>query len=213
MNSVHEPGSRIMSKNRLRNNTESNRIENRPSAPSTQPVASPRAQAARPAPRPCPPRACLQRAPRLPRPKGAAAAPACAPLSLARPSAPPSPAERPARPVRPNACCLRFSWPYRGLAGHCIAIQSSQSQYTEVYCDTIQTFLAFSCNTVNCIAIQSLQPIKPLAIQTTLLQPSLHKPQSQYKILYCNTISPQISSSLQYNWTLAIQFLSFFFTI
>ena len=52
MNSVHEPGSRTMSKNRLRNNTKSKRIENRPSAPSAQPKASPRAQAAPPAPRP-----------------------------------------------------------------------------------------------------------------------------------------------------------------
>ena len=49
MNSVHEPGSRTMSKNRLRNNTESIWIENRPSAPSAQPLASPRAQAAQPA--------------------------------------------------------------------------------------------------------------------------------------------------------------------
>ena len=52
MNSVHEPGSQTMSKNRLRNNTESIRIDNRPSAPSAQPIASPRTQAARPAPRP-----------------------------------------------------------------------------------------------------------------------------------------------------------------
>ena len=54
MNSVHEPGSRTTSKNRLRNNTESKRIENRPSAPSAQPKASLRAQAARPTPCPAP---------------------------------------------------------------------------------------------------------------------------------------------------------------
>ena len=89
MKSVHEPGSRTMSKNRLKNNTESIRIENRPSAPSAQPVASPgrapsaslgrapSAQAVRPAPRGSAPRqgachalplAChaLPRSPRAP---------------------------------------------------------------------------------------------------------------------------------------------------
>ena len=66
MNSVHEPGSRTMSKNRLWNNTESIRIENRPCAPSAQPVVSPRAQSpGRPRPAHLPhllPLACLPRA-------------------------------------------------------------------------------------------------------------------------------------------------------
>ena len=66
------------------------------------------------------------------------AAPARSPTHAPAPT--PAPA---ARPVRLNAYCLRASWPYRGLAGHCIAIQSSlafapQSQYTSVYCDTTQ---------------------------------------------------------------------------
>ena len=76
----------------------------------------------------------LPRAPRTPR--------VCLPVApLPVPHAPaPTPAPV-ARPVRPSAYCLRASWPYRGLAGHCIAIQSSlafapQSQYTSVYCDT-----------------------------------------------------------------------------
>ena len=38
MNSVHEPGTRTMSKNRLRNNTGSNRAKNKLSAPSAQPI-------------------------------------------------------------------------------------------------------------------------------------------------------------------------------
>ena len=37
MNSVHEPGSRTMSKNRLNNSTESNQAKDRPSALSAQP--------------------------------------------------------------------------------------------------------------------------------------------------------------------------------
>ena len=38
MNSVHEPGSQTMSKNRLMNSTESNRAKNRLSVPSAQPT-------------------------------------------------------------------------------------------------------------------------------------------------------------------------------
>ena len=63
---------------------------------------------------------------------------ACRPAALHALTPTPAPA---ACPVRPSAYCLRASWPYRGLAGHCIAIQSSlafapQSQYTSMYCDT-----------------------------------------------------------------------------
>ena len=92
MNSVHEPGSRTMSKNRLRNRTESNRAKIRLSAPSAQPTGP----AARPGHEPC-------RASRLPHPALAAQRPclpapacpapraptACAPARLSpAPSAP-----------------------------------------------------------------------------------------------------------------------------
>ena len=55
MNSVHEPGSRTMSKNRLKNSTESKLGQNRLSAPSAQP-AGPVARTGRPTS--CAPRAC-----------------------------------------------------------------------------------------------------------------------------------------------------------
>ena len=116
MNSVHEPSSRTMSKNRLRNTTESIRVENRPSAPSAQPKASLRAQATsapraqrlpaeRPAlaPRLCP--AC--RAPRAP-----AAACFARPRALYEPrpraQLPAAPARAPthARLHTPRASCV-----------------------------------------------------------------------------------------------------------
>ena len=90
MNSVYEPGSRIMSKNRLRNSTESNRVENRPSAPSAQPIASPRAQAARLA-------SLAPRAPRAPA-TAAARAPACHACA-------PAPRARACVPRARAACC------------------------------------------------------------------------------------------------------------
>ena len=93
MNSVHEPGSRTMSKDRLRNNTESIQIENRPSAPSAQPVASLRAQAAHPTPRPRAPRAQAARAPRLP--------------AARSPSASCSPPAAPRAPASAACLCLR----------------------------------------------------------------------------------------------------------
>ena len=100
------------------------------------------------APRPRAPSACLPCAlkPRLPHTPRAPRAPTCpvrlrcACRSPARPLERPAPCRTPqharpstlestpapaALPVRPSAYCLRASWPCRGLAGHCIAIQSS----------------------------------------------------------------------------------------
>ena len=190
MNSVHEPGSRIMSKNRLRNNTESNRIENRPSASSAQPVASPRAQVVRPTPRPpaphapaCPARSSAQRA---------RAAPARAPH--ARPPARSTGALLPAAPVcAPSAPCVRLL----RLACRIVALQRAVSQYSSclrpllsqynffLYCDTI--FLQPSCNTI--LQYYSSQH----AIQTSVLQYKIFQP----SLLYCNTMQP-----LQYNFPL-----------
>ena len=125
MNSIHEPGSRRMSKNRLRNRTESNRAKNRLSAMSAQPtdptvrpgrapcraLRAPRLPAARPC-RPAPARplrparrapAACARMPPLPR--------APMPPATARPRAPHAPTPRacarasvhlpPARPTAP----------------------------------------------------------------------------------------------------------------
>ena len=112
----------------------------------------------------------------------------------------------PARPCRSGRArlraprgLLRASWPYHGLAGHCIAIQSSlastpQSQYTSLYCDTTLAFPAFSCNTILCIAIHCLNSLT-LAIHSY------------------NTISALKPSSLQYKNCIAIQFFFFFNTL
>ena len=78
MNSVQEPGSRTMSKNRLRNSIESNRAKNRLSAQPTGPAARPGR-----APSACLPRACSAQRPARPAPHA--------------PSAPR--AQRPARPA------------------------------------------------------------------------------------------------------------------
>ena len=114
MNSIHEPGSRTMSKNRLKNSTESNRAKNRLSAPSAQPTGP----AARPGrAQACVPRAplacCRARAPHALAPRLRATAPprthaACwrAPAHLCRllPRAPaPRAPQRPARPSAPRA--------------------------------------------------------------------------------------------------------------
>ena len=184
INSVHEPSSRTMSKNRLRNNTESIRIENRPSAPSAQPVASPRA-----------PPAALPALARSSTPALAACAPqrlpTCAPRLL------PRPAQHPARP----RARLLHSAPCRGLC--CDIVQQPTVPAVTIqflYCDTNSLQPPPSShNTKHCIAIQ-LHVVQSLAIQILQYNPSLHKPQSQYKILYCNTNSPQISFSMQYNF-------------
>ena len=105
MNNIHEPGSRTMSKNRLRNSTESNRVKNRPSAQPTGPTARPgRAQA-------CVPRepltCCNARAPhaRGPCALGPCARAPCAPLlrAAAPPRARVACCRAPQRPARPNA--------------------------------------------------------------------------------------------------------------
>ena len=78
MNSVHEPGLRTMSKNLLRNGTESNRVKNRLSASSAHPVGQQHTQAW--------PHACVLRGPHAYVPPAPAAHPAspcrapCAPL-------------------------------------------------------------------------------------------------------------------------------------
>ena len=157
MNTVDEPGSRTMSKNRLRNNTESNRIENRPSAPSAQPVSSPYAQVARQTPRP---RAC-RALPHAPRAPYALLPPAyaCAQLPLAcrarafTCASLRAHAREPTRsraPVCAHACapqrpayCITTRLPvsYHDTPG-CIAIQPGllqpfQPQYSAVYCNTL----------------------------------------------------------------------------
>ena len=160
MNSVHEPDSRTMSKNRLRKNTESIRIKNRPSAPSAQPVASPRAQAARPCralpARRCRPAVARLRAPHAPAPHAPAA---CAPrapcLPSARPARPACHLRSPRTPCAPSTCpapCCKCSG--------CIAIQPCLVTIQFLYCDTI-----------------SLQP--------SLLQ---YNPAIQLIPLLCNTI-------------------------
>ena len=105
MNNVHEPGSRTMSKNWLRNSTESNRAKNRPSAPSAQlgPARAPRPRAPHAPARPLP-RVCHAPAARLPRPRSAPAAPpqrACRDPAarLPRPRSAPAPSLRAQLPM------------------------------------------------------------------------------------------------------------------
>ena len=91
----------------------------------------------------------------------------------------PVPRACPCRSPTPRACPP--PWPYRGLAGHCIAIQSSFALLSchntvRLYCDTNNPLL---CNTA------------PLSLQ--------------YKPVYCNTLPTQ-PSSLQYKNCIAIQF-------
>ena len=242
MSSVHEPGSRTMSKKLLRNNTESIRIENRPSAPTAQPVASPRAPCAPVAPllrpaAPCRtlPRACRAlaarcrarpsrlppaRPARLP-PERLARLPPLAPRAprvLREPRtpaacAPHSPSCLRAQPrerLLPSPCCIATQLPVLRHRQPCLL-----PQYSRLYCDTtLPPAAPSSHNTKHCIAIQ-FHAVQSLAIQILQYNPSLHKPQSQYKILYCNTNSPQISLSLQYKNCIAIQFffsLQFFFS-
>ena len=179
MNSIHEPGSRTMSKNRLRNSTESNRVKNRPSAPSAQPwpARAPRVVrlAARPARIPCAPTPCRT----------------CR-LSLARPApcpraccAPRTPAVRPARLLcAPRACCAA---PCRGLAGRVAALCT----------DRVQQPCCLSQDTKFCIVTHCFLPSQLPAIQfCNTTSPSL-----QYKLVYCNTkISrPAFSIAIQCN--------------
>ena len=142
MTCVHEPGSRIMSKNRLRNNTESNQIENRPSA---QPVTNLRAPPARPARLACRCRSPSPRARLSPeRPARAPARPAR--LLLPAPRAPRAPLARPecshARLLRPAPCHDTAA---------CLATQAALSLATAPH------------NTI-CIAIQTCCPLNFIAI-------------------------------------------------
>ena len=128
MNNVHEPGSRTMSKNWLRNSTESNRAKNRPSAPSAQlgPARAPRPRAPHASAKPLP-RACHAPAALLPRPRSAPAPrlraqlpmPACARMGarlllllLPRaPATPTAPTPTPQRCVATQLPVLRHRQP------------------------------------------------------------------------------------------------------
>ena len=161
MNSVHELGSGTMSKNRLKNNTESKRIENRPSAPRVQPAASPRAKAE------CP-------AARLPRPYSASACRALhaclrvrSRLLACRPPATRPSACAPLPPARPSTRLrLLRAWPCRNAQrrvaapscarpapAHVISRPrpSTSSQYS-LYCDTNLLPTKLYCNTVSSAA-------------------------------------------------------------
>ena len=106
------------------------------------------------------------------------------------------------------ACCtpsapqrLRATWLYRGLAGHCITIQSSlafapQSQYTSVYCDTTPAFPAFSCNTINCIVIQFQANTPILQYNPTTFFSAIQTSVLQYKNFFFHY---NFSSPLSYN--------------
>ena len=178
MNSVHEPGSRTMSKNLLRNSTESNRVKNRPSAPSAQP-ASPAARPSR-APRAwaCPTPAAARAPGLLPR------------LEPARLHLRPAPAQRPClrtqfvlRYKLPSSCPFHYNTP------ECIAIQCPSAQHPvtiqKLYCNTISSAAScLYCNTLDLLHTSSL------AIQST----SFAHPRP----LYHNTMP-----SLQYNLAVA----------
>ena len=218
MNSVHEPGSRTMSKNRLRNNTESKWIENRPSAPSAQPKASPGAQAARPA-RPC--RACC-RAPRAPREPRALLPPACRARVHCAPHAAAAclPRARPLRSARcrvrlphalPNAhacapacaCCApvppasalatRPTPPVRAPSA------CSCSHNTILYCDTLWPPAAILQYNAHCKTLNFFLQYNTVYCNMKTLKPAT----IQY--LYCNTLQPSSPFKLQYNLNLAIQ--------
>ena len=188
MNSVHEPGSRTMSKNQLRNNTKSIRIENKPSA---QPVASPRAQAVAPRAQAVTPHAQAI-APRAP------AAPCCSPAPPARSSTPHAcrlsalhraPCLPPVLPMHalraqpraqlPSPCCIvTQAYPGSQYSLYC----NTNLLPTKLYCNTVSSQAShLYCNTLQCIATQ---------FQRSKL-PSL-----QYNIVYCNTISLTLSLNL-----------------
>ena len=135
MNSVYEPGSRIMSKNRLRNSTESKMGQKHVECTKCTALASPRAQDARPgrpaggapnvpAARPCrAPRAftCVPRAPVRPRRAACRAQRKPAQLSptpARAPRARPTPLRAPYAPARARAYCAQLCSPC------CIATQA-----------------------------------------------------------------------------------------
>ena len=153
MNSVHEPGSRTMSKNRLRNNTESNRIENRPSASSAQPVASPRV--------------CRLRLPKAPAARPALLLPPAPHACCRLPRSPSRVLSAPKRHVATQLPVLRHRQPcllplhltIQFLYCDTNSLQPSLLQYK--FCNTIPAKSASSCNTINCIAIQFLSQLHP----------------------------------------------------
>ena len=206
MNSVHEPGSRTMSKNRLRNNTESIRIENRPSAPSAQPVARPGAQ--RPG-----------RVPRAPLPRPAAPSAPCR-ASSHRAHVPATYPARPSRALRAHAraCCvqrrvvawqLAVSWPGLAVSRHsCLSSQLCPLQYTAVYCNTLSALQApFSRNTVNCIAIQFCLSTNSTSLQYNICIATQFS--SQPSILQYNFPATYSFSAIQYS---VLQYKFFFFS-
>ena len=189
MNSVHEPGSRTMSKNRLRSNTESNRTKNRPSASSAQPVVSPRAQASRPASAASPVPRALRAQPSAPVARPVVRAPACTPAARLRPLAqharapsalhaclhPACPRARPvllARLLRaprlPSAVSQcpssRIAAPQRPCRRPCCAPLAGRV----LGCLTIQPCLKPSSghNTLRCIMIQKLSSLSSLCHNT-----------------------------------------------
>ena len=184
MNSFHEPSSQTMSKNRLRNSTESNRVENRSSA---QPVASPHSQAARPAP--------SAPSTRLPPVRPARPRLACAPSVST-----------------PNSVCARLralhaqprALPRAQLPSPCcIVTQAYPSSQYSFYCNTNLLPTKLYCNTVSSQASHLYcNTIAPLAIQFL----PTNFTSLQYNLLYCNKISNPQASSLQYNDCIAIQF-------
>ena len=163
-----------MSKNRLRDNTESTQIENRPSAPSAQPVASPRAQATRPKPRPSAPHALATRlpspaarAPRVPLPPACACEPARPAPGRARSRRAHAPAARPRAPAAPSA-----------MSQH--SRQSCDTGCPKLYCNTI-----FFSTQITASVLQynpaSKPPSSSIAIQS-------HLSQYNFSLLACNTI-------------------------
>ena len=194
MNSVHEPGSRTMSKNRLRNSTESNRVENRPSAQSAQPVASPRAQLPGQAPaapcRACAPLPRSPRGPHAPLPPAPPAPRAYAPSACPAPARPaPSvrlrPPERPARPAPQRARLLPSPTPCRNTAA-CLTTQAALSLATVPH------------NTIFVLRYK-LPAAKPPTIQILQYNPCPVCLFLQYNKLYCNTVSKPTTPILQYN--------------
>ena len=172
MNSIHEPSSGTMSKNRLRNNTESIRIENRPSAPSAQPKASPQ-HARQRAQRPGLPLACSARA--------LASASVCTPARLP-PSAPQrprlracAPAQLPSLSVAIQFCiaiqfCLLHPFPatIQNIVLQYNFMQPSHLQYKS--CNTILVYTSLNHNTKYCIAIQTSLNSLSLCNTKTVLQ-------------------------------------------
>ena len=196
-----------MSKNRLRNSTESNRVKNRLSAPSAQPTTQQHAQV-------CTGRLSAPRAPRLRAqrvrlhahrfrlrsPHVRHCAIPCAPTPACAPSASASACAAHLRPCRAPAPMPRTCAQRRVASFLRIVLQYNaqppatfRSQYTRLYCDTVlNPPTCLSHNTISCLAMQFFFPTNYTPLQ--------------YNLLYCNTTSNQAYLLLQYNFSLAIQF-------